>query len=142
MGSDLTGKIFSSASTTPPLSSPRTITSTTHVHSPSFHRHRRVVVVVIVLSSSSSIRWEVLVEVIQMPWQLKTMWHERLQGLVEDWIGGEELERTVTSTTTHARTSIEEAYDGREKKRTKRKLALGREIRHAKRRQTTETKPP
>lgn len=63
-----------------------------------------VVAIIIVSSSSSSIRWEVLVEVIQMPWQLKTMWHERLQGLVEDWIGGEELERTVTITKTHART--------------------------------------
>lgn len=32
--------------------------------------------------------------VIQMPWALKTMWHDRLMLLVEDWIGGEPLERT------------------------------------------------
>mmetsp|Transcript_50578 Transcript_50578/g.100023 ORF Transcript_50578/g.100023 Transcript_50578/m.100023 type:complete len:611 (-) Transcript_50578:128-1960(-) len=38
--------------------------------------------------------WEVLVEVIQIPWQLKLKWHERMRGLVEEWIGGEELERT------------------------------------------------
>ena len=36
-------------------------------------------------------RWEVPVDVIQMPWRLKTAWHDALKPLVEEWIGGEEL---------------------------------------------------
>mmetsp|Transcript_10135 Transcript_10135/g.12299 ORF Transcript_10135/g.12299 Transcript_10135/m.12299 type:complete len:504 (-) Transcript_10135:91-1602(-) len=38
--------------------------------------------------------WEVEPVILQMPWQLKTMWHDRLQVLVEEWIGGYELEKT------------------------------------------------
>jgi len=38
--------------------------------------------------------WESEPRVIQMPWQLKTMWHNRLMRVVEDWIGGIPLERS------------------------------------------------
>ena len=38
--------------------------------------------------------WEAEPLVIQMPWKLKTMWHDRMRILVEEWIGGEALERT------------------------------------------------
>jgi hypothetical protein len=38
--------------------------------------------------------WEVEPIILQMPWQLKTMWHERLKLLVQEWIGGYSLERT------------------------------------------------
>jgi hypothetical protein len=35
--------------------------------------------------------WEAEPRVLQMPWALKTLWHDRMRGLVEDWIGGIEL---------------------------------------------------
>ena len=38
--------------------------------------------------------WEVEPLVLQMPWGLKTMWHNRMMPLVEEWAGGEALERT------------------------------------------------
>ena len=37
------------------------------------------------------VRWEADPLVLQMPWTLKTRWHEQLKPLVEEWIGGIEL---------------------------------------------------